>query len=99
MADTEPDAAVPPYEGRKTSAEPTQEGGTERDGVRVGGASGPVADDEPKAPSPSETPGGRTASPGDEQPAADMPETAPDDEGVDISAHAPGAATGESGGS
>lgn len=95
----EPGGAVPPYEGRKESADPDQEGGSVRDGVRVGGATGPVDDDQPKAPDPSDTPGGRTASPGDEQPAADMPDGESAEQGDDSTSHQPGAARGEDGGS
>lgn len=96
--DQQPGGVVPPYEGRKESAEPDQEGGTHRDGARVGGASGPVDDDEFKAPSPSDTPGGRTASPGDEQPAAEMTETSADEGSDDSTAHVPGTPKGEGGG-
>jgi hypothetical protein len=95
----EPGGVVPPYDGRKESAEPDQAGGTSRDGARVGGATGPVDDERPKAPAPSETPGGATASPGDEQPAADMPETAPDEGQSDTGSHVSGVAKGERGGS
>ncbi|MEN3268261.1 MAG: hypothetical protein V7646_5155, partial [Pseudonocardia sp.] len=42
--------AVPPYEGRKTEADAKQS--TEKDGARTGGATGPVSDDEMKAPDP-----------------------------------------------
>jgi hypothetical protein len=97
--DQEPGGVVPPYDGRKDSAESDQEGGSVRDGVRVGGATGPVTDDQPKAADPSATPGGRTASPGDEQPAADMSESESTDEGVDISSHTSGVPKGEDGGS
>jgi hypothetical protein len=89
---------VPPYEGRKESAEPEQEGGSTRGGVKVGGATGPVPDDEFKAPDPAKTPGGRTASPGDEQPAADMPDGSSPEATVDAPAHTPGVARGEDGG-
>ncbi len=95
----EPGGVVPPYEGRKESAEPDQEGGTYRDGARVGGATGPVDDPDFKAPSPSETPGdGRTVSPGDEQPAADMPDGSSTEQGTDTGSHVSGTPKGESGG-
>jgi hypothetical protein len=94
----EPGGAVPPYEGRKEKAEPTQEGGTTRGGVRVGGATGPVADDDPKAPDPEDTPGGRTAAPADEQPAIDLSEGRPVDPGVDLTSHVAGVPKGERGG-
>jgi len=91
----EPGGVVPPYEGRKETAEPDQEGGTMRDGARVGGATGPVDDDSFKAEDPSTTPGGRTASPGDEQPAAETPDGASTDEGDDSASHVPGTPKGE----
>lgn len=94
----EPGGVVPPYEGRKESAEADQQGGTVRDGVRVGGATGPVEDDERKAPDPAETPGGRTASPGDEQPAAEMPDGPSAEEGADVTSHVAGVPKGERGG-
>lgn len=90
---------LPPFQGRKKSATIDQSASTYRDGVRVGGATGPVVDDEFKADSPSDTPGGRTASPGDEQPAADMPDGPSVEDGVDITSHTPGAPKGEDGGS
>ena len=59
-------AAMPPYEGRQTSAKPVGEEG--------GAASAkPVESSSYKAPAPGSTPGGATASPGDEQPAAQQP--------------------------
>lgn len=94
----EPGGLVPPYDGRKESAEPDQEGGTMRDGVRVGGATGPVDDDSLKAPDPSSTPGGRTASPGDEQPAAEMPDGTSAEQGVELGSHVPGTPKAERGG-
>jgi hypothetical protein len=94
----EPGGPVPPYEGRKETAEADQEGGTYRDGARVGGATGPVADDQPKAADPSDTPGGRTTSPSEEQPAAQTPGGAPSDPGSDAPAHTPGTPRGEKGG-
>jgi hypothetical protein len=94
----EPGGLVPPYDGRKESAEIDEHGSTMRDGVRVGGATGPVVDDEYKAPSPSDTPGGRAASPGDTQPAAEQPDGPDREEGADAPAHVPGVPKGESGG-
>jgi hypothetical protein len=94
----QPGGAVPPYEGRKTQAEPDQEGGTYRDGARVGGATGPVEDDDFKADSPSDTPGGRSASPADEQPAAEMPGGRDPETGDDRTSHIAGVPKGEDGG-
>jgi hypothetical protein len=48
----EPDvtgAAVPPYEGRRTEAEVQDPDKAHRDGANVGGATGPVADDDESA--------------------------------------------------
>lgn len=86
---------VPPYEGRKETAEPHQEGGSYRDGARVGGATGPVDDDGPEVVDPAQTPGGRTTTPGDEQPAAQMPDGESQEQGVDLTAHVPGVPKGE----
>lgn len=94
----QPGGPVPPYEDRKASAEPDQEGGTHREGARVGGATGPVDDDQFKAPSPSDTPGGRTGSPQDEQPAALMPDGSSAEDGVELGSHVPGTPRGEQGG-
>jgi hypothetical protein len=94
----EPGGVVPPYEGRKEKAEPDQEGGSMRDGVRVGGATGPVDDDEFKAPSPGDSAEERTSSPADEQPAADMPDGQSTEQGVDAPAHESGTPKGEQGG-
>lgn len=93
----EPGGLVPPYDGRKESAEPDQEGGTRRGGVRVGGATGPVDDAEMKAPSPSDTPGGRTASPGGEPPKTEDDADYPGDPGVGP-AHVTGAPKAEGSG-
>jgi hypothetical protein len=59
----EPGGPVPPYEGRRDSAD-IDEGGAHREGARVGGATGPVISDEP-ADDPADTPGGPVASPAD----------------------------------
>ena len=74
-ADVKP--AVPPYEGRKQTAEP---GGTGGEGAETGGATRPVADPGYKSPAPGETARGATASPADEQPASQAPETDRDDD-------------------
>jgi hypothetical protein len=57
----EPGGPVPPYEGRRDSAD-IEQGGGDRDGVHVGGAAGPRTTDQP-ADEPAQTPGGRVASP------------------------------------
>ncbi|MGE2713520.1 hypothetical protein ACQI4L_05645 [Mycolicibacterium litorale] len=89
-SDTEP--AVPPYEGRQTTAKADTGGGGGE--TRTGGAVKPVTDTDYKDPSPQTTPGGATASPADEQPAASMPETDRDDDVVGPS-HTAGTARGE----
>lgn len=63
------DAAIPPYEGRRESADIDEDAGTHRDGANVGGATGPVESDEMKSPDSDETERGAVASPADEQPA------------------------------
>ncbi|WP_006242892.1 hypothetical protein [Mycolicibacterium tusciae] len=89
--DTEP--AVPPYEGRQTTAKP-EETEPERGGARTAGATHPVSDPDYKSPPPSETPGGATASPAEEQPASQMPEADRDDDRVGPD-HVPGVGKGE----
>jgi hypothetical protein len=63
--------AVPPYEGRRESADVDGEEKLTRDGANVGAATGPVESDTMKAPA--ETPREGGASPADEQPAAGSP--------------------------
>jgi hypothetical protein len=75
-------SAVPPYEGRRTTADVDGEEKAYRDGANVGGATGPVENANRAAPDPADTAGGATASPADEQPASDTPETDLDDDRV-----------------
>jgi hypothetical protein len=90
--------AVPPYEGRRESADIDDADQGRRDGANVGGATGPVESAEPKAPEPADTPRGAVASPADEQPAAESGGDAPaEEEGVGP-AHTPGTPRGEDGG-
>jgi hypothetical protein len=86
--------AVPPYEGRRETADvdPPDESGV--GGARVGGATGPVTDEDQKAADPDATARGATASPADEQPADRMPESESSDAGVGP-AHIPGTTRGE----
>jgi hypothetical protein len=49
--------AVPPYEGRRTSADVGDDSEAHRDGVNVGGATGPVEDDDATSPDPHDAPG------------------------------------------
>jgi hypothetical protein len=81
--------AVPPYEGRRESADPAGEEEATRDGAKVGGATGPVENSRSAAPDPGRTAGGATGSPADEQPASRSPETDLDDDRVGP-AHQPG---------
>jgi hypothetical protein len=74
----EPDTggrAVPPYEGRREAADVDGEQDLHKEGANVGGATGPVENDEMKSTPKSDTPRGAEASPSDEQPASEMPET------------------------
>ncbi|MGI8718403.1 MAG: hypothetical protein ACR2JN_11305 [Lapillicoccus sp.] len=91
--DTE-NTTVPPYEGRRESADVDGPEESTKDDAKVGGATGPVVDDEMKAPEPSETEGGAVATPSDEQPASEMPETDLDDDMVGPS-HTPGTGRAE----
>jgi hypothetical protein len=67
--------AVPPYEGRRETADvDSDQEQLHRDGANVGAATGPVeTDDEMKAPEPADTPRGAVASPAEEQAAAGTP--------------------------
>ena len=48
---------LPPYEGRRETADVDGEDNLHRDGANVGGATGPVESDEQKAPEPANPPG------------------------------------------
>jgi hypothetical protein len=72
--------AVPPYEGRRETADVDEQDESTKDGAKVGGATGPVEDDEMKAAAPEQTERGAVASPADEQPANESSTT---DSGVD----------------
>jgi hypothetical protein len=91
----EPGGVVPPYEGRKESADPVQEGGSYRQGVRVGGAGGQKSGDQSTPVDPATTPGGRTASPADEEPASQMPGGSSAEQGTDTGSHMAGVPRGE----
>jgi hypothetical protein len=86
--------AVPPYEGRRESADAGDERKSVRDDARVGGATGPAEDGDPKAADPGQTPGGATGSPAEERPADTAPGTEPADDGVGP-AHEPGVGRAE----
>ncbi len=74
--------AVPPYEGRRESADVDSKAESTKDDAKVGGATGPVEDADMKAPEPGATERGATGSPADEQPASQAPETDLDDDRV-----------------
>jgi hypothetical protein len=84
--------AIPPYEGRKTSADSGDS--TRQAGADTGGAAAPTTDPDYKSPAPDETPGGATTSPASEQPASQMPETDRDDDAVGAT-HATGTGRAE----
>jgi hypothetical protein len=85
---------LPPYEGRRKTADVDDQSKSEKEGAKTAGATGPVRDDEMKAPDPADTAQGRQASPADEQPADQMPESETSDPGV-RPAHVPGTQRGE----
>lgn len=87
-------AAVPPYEGRRESADVDPQEESTKDDARVGGATSLVEDPEMKAPEPADTERGATGSPADEHPAEQMPESETSDPGVGP-AHVPGTSRGE----
>jgi hypothetical protein len=87
-------SAVPPYEGRRKSADVDDEEKLHRDGADVGAATGPVESDERKAPDPATTPRGAVASPADEQPAAESGGPDPGEASVGP-AHSTGTTRGE----
>ena len=94
---SEPDTegrTLPPYEGRRESADVDDQGKTEKEGAKTAGATGPVRDDDMKAADPADTPGGQHGSPADDQPSGQMPEHESSDPGVGP-AHVSGTQRGE----
>ncbi|MBV8929122.1 MAG: hypothetical protein JO152_08370 [Mycobacteriaceae bacterium] len=88
--------AVPPYEGRQTTADVGGGAGGGADkGARTGGATGPQVDSGYKSDAPGETAGGATASPAQEQPASQASESDRGDDTVDSPAHTPGTGRAE----
>jgi hypothetical protein len=85
---------IPPYEGRREDADVDDASASVKDGAKVGGATGPVQDDEMKAPEPAETERGAVASPADEQPPDSLPESEDSDAGAGP-AHVVGTTRGE----
>jgi hypothetical protein len=88
--DVEPE--IPPYEGRKKSADSGAESTT--GGARTGGATAPTTDPDYKSPAPGQSAGGATSSPAQERPASQAPEGDRDDDMVGP-AHTPGTGRGE----
>ena len=88
---------LPPYEDRRKTADVDGKEKGHRDGANVGGATGPVVDDEMKADDPESTPRGAVASPSDEQPATESEDTDLDPD-MTGPAHTPGTPRGEDGG-
>lgn len=87
-------SAVPPYDGRRETADVDGEEERRRDGADVGGATGPVESGQARAPEPADTPRGAVASPADERPAAE--EGGPDPGEASVGpAHTPGTRRGE----
>jgi hypothetical protein len=84
-------AAIPPYEGRQTSAKDIGAA----DDPSTGGASRPEEDSEYRSPKRQDTSGGATASPADEQPASQGSETQSDEQGVEAPAQVTGTRRGE----
>jgi hypothetical protein len=77
-SDENPDttgATVPPYEGRREAADVKGADESTKEGAKTAGATGPVEDDEAKAPDPDSTVRGAQASPADEQPASESTDT------------------------
>jgi hypothetical protein len=86
-----PGPAIPPYEGRQTSAKDIGE----TDDPSTGGATRPEHDPEYRSQAPADTPGGATVSPTDELPASEGSETRGDDDGVQAPAQVTGTRHGE----
>ena len=68
-------SAIPPYDGRRESADVDGPEESTKDGAKTAGATGPVVDDTAKAAEPADTERGEHASPADEQPAAESTDT------------------------
>ena len=82
------DKTVPPYEGRRETADVDGDEELHRDGANVGGATGPVESEERKSPEPAGTFTGAGASPADEQPAAESGGDDPGEASVGPAHHA-----------
>jgi len=83
--DDRSDRALPPYEGRRESADVSGEGedAVHNDGANVGGATGPAESSDMKSAPKEDTPRGAEASPSDEQPVGETSGSTPNpDQGV-----------------
>lgn len=81
--DDRSDRALPPYEGRRETADVDGPGEVHQDGANVGGAAGPVESSDMKSAPKEDTPRGAAASPSDEQPAGETSGSTPNpDQGV-----------------
>jgi hypothetical protein len=89
--------AVPPYEGRRETADVDGGEQSEKDGAKTAGATGPVEDDDMKATPKEDTARGAEASPSDEQPASESSDTDLDPD-MTGPAHTPGIPRGEDSG-
>lgn len=67
--------AMPPYEGRRETADIDGPESSEKDGAKTAGATGPVEDDAMKATPKEDTSRGAGASPSDEQPGSESTDT------------------------
>ncbi len=92
-ANEDPDtegSTLPPYEGRKESADVDGPEESTKDGARTGGATAPVQTDGDDSDDPASTERGQHASPADEQPAAESTDTDLDPDLTDKASHDPG---------
>jgi hypothetical protein len=81
-------SAVPPYEGRQETGHVEGADEAQQGGANVGGATGPVEDERPKATAPEDTPRGATASPAEEIPAEQTPSGESEEASVGPAHHA-----------
>lgn len=87
------EAPIPPYEGRKESADADDQ--TYKGGVRTGGASAPTTDPDMKSEKPEDTERGATASPADEHPAGEQSDGDSEEATTSETAHEPGSGRAE----
>ncbi len=90
-------STLPPYDGRRETADVDGPEASEKDGAKTAGAAGPVEDDELKATPREDTDRGAVASPSDEQPASESTDTDLDPDMVGP-AHTEGTPRGEDSG-